>query len=50
MRDKVKISKALERLEIEKLVLARDIVKKYIGGKEIKKIVFVPGRLINIVL
>ncbi|MEK7134872.1 MAG: leucine--tRNA ligase [Patescibacteria group bacterium] len=50
MRDKVKISKALERLEIEKLVLARDIVKKYIEGKEIKKIVFVPGRLINIVL
>jgi len=50
MRDKVKISKALERLEIEKLVLARDIVKKYIEGKEINKIVFVPGRLINIVL
>ena len=50
MRDKIKISKALERLEIEKLVLTRDIVKKYIEGKEIQKIVFVPNRLINIVL
>ena len=50
MRDKIKISKTLERLEIEKLVLARDIVKKYIEGKEIKKIIFVPNRLINIIL
>jgi len=50
MRDKIKIPKTLERLEIEKLVLARDIVRKYIESKEIKKIIFVPNRLINIVL
>ena len=50
LRDRIRILKRLERPEIEKLVLTRDIVKKYIEGKEIKKIVFVPNRLINIVL
>ena len=50
MRDIVKISKKLERSEIEQMTLARESVKKYIAGSEIKKIIFVPGRLINIVL
>jgi len=50
MRDKIRISKKLERPEIEKLVMARDIVKKYVNGKEVKKIIFVPNRLINIVV
>ncbi len=50
MRDRINISKGLGRPEIEKLVLARDLVSKYIKGKEIKKIVFIPDRLINIVI
>ena len=50
MRDKVKISKNLERLEIEKLVFKRESVKKYTKAKEIKKIIFIEGRLINIVI
>ena len=50
MRDKVKVSKKLEQPEIEKLVLSREIVKKYIGTNAIKKIIFVPSRLINIVI
>jgi len=50
LRDKVKISKNLERLEIEKLAMASTAVKKYTNGKEIKKIIFIPNRLINIVV
>ncbi len=50
MRDKIKVSKMLERPEIEKLTMARDAVKKHINNKEIKKIIFVPNRLINIVI
>ena len=50
MRDKVKVSKKLEQPEIEKLVLSREIVKKYIGTNAIKKVIFVPNRLINIVI
>ncbi|MEK7578338.1 MAG: hypothetical protein AAB456_01285, partial [Patescibacteria group bacterium] len=50
MRDKIRVSKRLERPEIEKLAMASVAVKKYIDGKKIKKIIFVPNRLINIVV
>jgi len=50
VRDKIRISKGLERLEVEKLALARDAIKKYTKGKEVKKIIFIPNRLINIVI
>ncbi len=50
MRDKIRVSKKLERPEIEKLAMASDAVKKYTDGKEVKKIIFVPNRLINIVV
>jgi leucyl-tRNA synthetase len=32
------------------LALADDGVKKHVAGKEIRKVIFVPGRLINIVV
>lgn len=50
MRDKIRISKNLEKPEVEKLVLTREIVKKYLSGGLPKKIIFVPNRLINIVM
>lgn len=50
LRDKVTVLKNLERSEVEKLALSREVVKKHIGKKTIKKIIFVPQRLINIVI
>ena len=50
MRDKIRVSKKLGRPEIEKLVMVRDAVKKHINSKEVKKIIYVPDRLINIVV
>ena len=49
MRDKILASKSLKQPEIEKLVLERELVKKYIEGKSVKKIIFIPNRLINVV-
>lgn len=50
MRDKVRVLKNLEKPQVEKIVLSREIVKKYISGAKIKKIIFVSNRLINIVI
>jgi len=50
MRDKVRVSKSLERSEVEKMVLSRESVKRHLGDKPPKKIIFVEGRLINIVI
>ncbi len=49
VRDKVKISKNLQRQKIEQLVLNRESVKKYLGDQTPQKIIFIPNRLINIV-
>ena len=37
------------KTEIEKLVKADNKAAKYLAGKKIKKVIFVPGRLINYV-
>jgi leucyl-tRNA synthetase len=50
LRDKVLATKSINQEEAEKLALKRDKIKEYLGGKEPKKIIFVPGRLINIVV
>ena len=39
----------LTRENAQEYFLAQDEVKKIIGDKQIKKLVFVPGRLVNIV-
>ena len=49
-RDRVAVSRNTQRPEIEKMVLGREQTKKYIGANPIKKIIFVEGRLINIVV
>lgn len=36
--------------DIEKEVLANDIVQKWLEGKEPKKIIFVKGKMINVVI
>ena len=50
LRDKVFVSKNIAQKEAEKLVLERNKIKEQLGKKKPKKIIFVPGRLLNIVI
>jgi len=50
LRDKIKVPVDIHEDEAKKLTLASEKVKKWIEGKEIKKVIFVPGKLINIVV
>lgn len=50
VRDKIEVEADISEEEAKKLTLKREKVKRWIEGKEIKKIVFVPGKLINIVI
>ncbi|MBN8672625.1 MAG: leucine--tRNA ligase [Chitinophagales bacterium] len=36
--------------EVEKLVLANEVVKKWIEGKPVKKFIFVKGKMVNVVI
>ncbi|MEE1271788.1 MAG: leucine--tRNA ligase [Bacteroidales bacterium] len=50
MRANVEIALDLDKDEVEKIVLANAEVQKYIDGKAIKKIIFVPKKIVNIVV
>jgi len=52
LRDKLEVrsDKCEVRNEIEKLAQESERVKKYLEGNKIKKVIFVPGKLINFVI
>jgi leucyl-tRNA synthetase len=50
LRAVVEMSKGLTQDEIQKLAFENENVKKFIEGKEVKKIIIVPDKLVNIVL
>jgi leucyl-tRNA synthetase len=50
MRMKINLSLSLNPQEIEKEVLASEEVKKYLEGKAPKKIIVVPGKIVNMVV
>ncbi len=50
VRDKVEIEAGLIRAEAEQLALSREKIRPWLGGRKIKRIVFVPDKLINIVV
>jgi len=50
LKDKVDAKFNISQKELEKLVLESEKIKDLIGKSEIKKIVFVPNKLINIVI
>lgn len=50
VRDKITVSADILEGEAKKIATESEKIKKYIAGKEIKKVIFVKGRLINIVI
>lgn len=50
LRDKLVVSTQETKESVEKKVLSQEKIKKYIQGNSIKKIVYIPEKLINIVL
>ncbi|MFH1192514.1 MAG: class I tRNA ligase family protein [bacterium] len=50
IRDKVEVSSNISEDEAKNLALAREKVQEWVKGKNIMKVVFVKGRLVNIVI
>lgn len=50
VRDSVEVAAGLDQAEIEVLALAREKVQKWLDKKPVKKVVYVPGRLLNFVV
>ena len=49
MRFKIELSKSLPASEVESIVRANENTAKYLAGANIRKIIIVPGKIINIV-
>ncbi|MES2953534.1 MAG: leucine--tRNA ligase [Patescibacteria group bacterium] len=49
VRDTLSVPRTISEEEVRALALGRDSVKRWLEGKEPKKIVYVPGRLLSIV-
>jgi len=50
IRDKIEIEAGISEKEAKELALSHQKVKRWIGDKKIKKVVFVKGRLLNFVI
>lgn len=49
VRAKIEVAKDITKEELEKVALEDEQVKEWIEGKELKKVIAIPGRLVNIV-
>lgn len=50
IRDKIVVDSSLNREELEKTVLADEKTKALLEGKTVKKVIVVPGRLVNLIV
>jgi leucyl-tRNA synthetase len=50
VRGKVNVPADAEQSAVESVIMAQDNVQKHIGGKVVKKIIVVPGKLVNVVV
>ena len=49
LRSKITVPADISQNDIEKLALAEENVSRFIEGKTVRKVIYVPGRLVNIV-
>jgi len=50
VRDKIEVKKNISEKEAKKITLSQDKVKKWLNDKKPKKIIYIPNRLINLVV
>jgi len=50
LRGTMRVAKDADRAQIEALAMQNANVQKHIAGQPVKKVVVVPGRLVNVVV
>jgi len=50
LRGNIRVARAAPKEAIEAAALASEQVQKFVAGQSVKKIVVVPGRLVNVVV
>jgi leucyl-tRNA synthetase len=50
LRDTIEVAADIDEAEVKKIVLESEKIKKWLSGKEVVKVIYVKGRLANIVI
>ncbi|MEE8470052.1 MAG: class I tRNA ligase family protein, partial [Dehalococcoidia bacterium] len=50
LRDRVTVPVSITESEARELALSRERVRAHVDGKELKDVIYVPGRLVNVVI
>lgn len=50
VRDKVEVAATISEEEAKELALGRERIQRWLEGKQVRKVIYVPGRLVNIVV
>jgi leucyl-tRNA synthetase len=50
VRDQVTVAADISDGELETAVLSREKVQRYVDGQAVKRVIIVPGRLVNVVV
>lgn len=50
VRGKIEVDKSLDKAALEKVATSHDSVQKYLAAGELRKVIVVPGRLVNLVV
>ena len=50
LRDRLEVAADASREELERLALASEAAQRFIAGKTPRKVIVVPGRLVNVVV
>ena len=50
VRDKIEVEANISEERVKELAISREKIRKWLKGKKVKKIIFVSGKLINIVV
>ncbi len=50
LRTTINIDLSAEQPEVEEIVLQNEVIKKWLEGKQPKKIIFVKGKMVNVVI
>lgn len=50
LRDKIEVAKDIAKEELEQAALASEAVQRFCEGKTVRKVIVVPGRLVNVVV
>jgi len=50
VRDKIEVKKGISEKEVKEIALSQEKIKKWLKNKKLKKIIYVPNRLVNLVV